>query len=119
MFAMEVQFVIKILFSIVIIALLGILLRLYNGLVMKPKRLRSMLQKQGINGPPPAFLLGNIRQIQKTVSSVVKATDPPLIHNCAALLFPFLELWKEEYGIISHLENQHKSKERKNRRLTI
>ncbi|OAY23989.1 cytochrome P450 714C2 [Manihot esculenta] len=95
---MEVQFVIKILFSIVIIALLGILLRLYNGLVMKPKRLRSMLQKQGINGPPPAFLLGNIRQIQKTVSSVVKATDPPLIHNCAALLFPFLELWKEEYG---------------------
>ncbi|KAG8633628.1 cytochrome P450 714C2 [Manihot esculenta] len=95
---MGVQFVIKILFTIVVIALLGVLLRLYNVLVMKPKRLRSVLKKQGINGPPPAFLLGNMRQIQKTLSSVVKANAPPLIHNYAALLFPFIELWQKEYG---------------------
>ncbi|KAJ9145784.1 hypothetical protein P3X46_028124 [Hevea brasiliensis] len=98
---MEVQFDTKILLTVVVIVFLGVLVRLYNGLVVKPKRLRSILKKQGINGPPPTFLLGNIREIKKVQSSAVKAhssNDPPLIHNCAALLFPFFELWRKEYG---------------------
>ncbi|KAF2297576.1 hypothetical protein GH714_042369 [Hevea brasiliensis] len=98
---MEVQFDTKLLFSLVVIGFLGGLVRLYNGLVVKPKRLRSMLRKQGINGPPPTFLLGNIREIKKAQSSVVKtdpANDPPLLHNYAALLFPFFEMWRKEYG---------------------
>uniref|UniRef100_A0A2C9V5Q1 Cytochrome P450 n=2 Tax=Manihot esculenta TaxID=3983 RepID=A0A2C9V5Q1_MANES len=98
---MEVEFDSKMLLSFVFIVFFGVVIRLYNVLVLKPKRLRSILKKQGINGPAPTFLLGNITDIKKAQSSVVKATsanDSPLLHNCAALIFPFFELWRKEYG---------------------
>ncbi|KAF2290332.1 hypothetical protein GH714_011013 [Hevea brasiliensis] len=101
---MEVQFDTKILLTVVVIVFLGVLVRLYNGLVVKPKRLRSILKKQGINGPPPTFLLGNIREIKKVQSSAVKAhssNDPPLIHNCAALFFHFLSYGGRNMGILT------------------
>lgn len=100
---MEVEFDSKMLLSFVFIVFFGVVMRLYNVLVLKPKRLRSILKKQGINGPAPTFLLGNITDIKKAQSSVVKATsanDSPLLHNCAALIFPFFELWRKEYDIL-------------------
>ncbi|OAY23984.1 cytochrome P450 714C2 [Manihot esculenta] len=95
---MEFQFDKMILFSFLIIGFVGVVVRLYNWLVVKPKRLRSMLKKQGINGPPPAFLLGNMREIMKSLSSNEKTNDPPLIHNCAARVLPFSERWLKDYG---------------------
>ncbi|OAY23979.1 cytochrome P450 714C2 isoform X2 [Manihot esculenta] len=95
---MEFQLDKKIAFPFLVIVFLGVVVRLYNGLVAKPNRLRSMLKKQGINGPPPTFLLGNIREIMKSLSSIEKNNDPPLTHNCAALTFPFFEQWFKEYG---------------------
>ncbi|PRQ34882.1 putative cytochrome P450 [Rosa chinensis] len=91
----------KMLMSLAMLGVIGLLVRLYNGLVVKPKRLRSLITKQGISGPSPAFLLGNIMDIKKArPSSITKAptSEPPTSHNCAALLFPFFEQWRKQYG---------------------
>ncbi|KAL4271987.1 hypothetical protein GQ457_13G017020 [Hibiscus cannabinus] len=79
------------------LAFLGFILCLCHELLLKPMKLRSRLRQQGINGPPPTLLLGNIREIKQSQSSVVK--DPtPHSHNCAALLFPFFHQWRNQYG---------------------
>ncbi|XWS56336.1 hypothetical protein CRYUN_Cryun09bG0077200 [Craigia yunnanensis] len=45
---------------------IALIIRLFDALILKPKRLRSRLQKQGIQGPPSSFLLGNLRDLKKT-----------------------------------------------------
>lgn len=84
----------------VVVTFLALLELLYSGLVLKPERLRSALRKQGIRGPGPSLLLGNISEIRKSRSTTVKAStnEPPLFHNCAATLFPFFEQWRKQYG---------------------
>ncbi|KAL2544612.1 Cytochrome [Forsythia ovata] len=49
----------------------------YNELVIKPKKLREMLRKQGINGPPPKILFGNILEIKKSRNA---AENTPINH---------------------------------------
>ncbi|KAL6203594.1 hypothetical protein ACLB2K_027294 [Fragaria x ananassa] len=90
------------LMSLAVIGVVLLFLHLYNALVVRPKRLRSMITKQGISGPSPAFLLGNIMDIKKAArpSSITKAatSEPLTYHNCAAVLFPFFEQWRKQYG---------------------
>ncbi|XP_030962727.1 cytochrome P450 714C2-like [Quercus lobata] len=97
---MELQFDAKTVISLAVLGFIGLLLRLYNGLVVKPKRLRSMLSKQGIDGPAPTLLLGNIREIKKAQSTSVKTptSEAPVSHNCGAVLFPFFDQWRKQYG---------------------
>ncbi|KAK3443992.1 hypothetical protein EUGRSUZ_B04030 [Eucalyptus grandis] len=96
----------KVLISIAVVGVIGVFLRLYNALVVKPEKLRSLLRKQGINGPPPAFLLGNIMEIKKARSSSSSSApktapgQPPARHDCAAVLFPFFDKWRKQYGDI-------------------
>lgn len=91
----------KMLMSLVLLGFIGLLVRLYNGLVAKPKKLRSLLTKQGISGPPPTILLGNIMEIKNSRGStnVFKEGEAPTTHNCAALLLPFFEKWRKQYGM--------------------
>ncbi|KAF5470304.1 hypothetical protein F2P56_010825 [Juglans regia] len=90
----------KIFIAVAFLAFAGLLVRLYNALVLKPDRLRSALRKQGITGPPPTLLLGNIWEIKKALSTKVKAParEIPVYHNCAALITPFFEQWRKQYG---------------------
>ncbi|TQE04624.1 hypothetical protein C1H46_009817 [Malus baccata] len=92
------QFDAKVLLSLVLLGFIGLVARLYNGLVAKPKRLRSLLTKQGNNGPLPTILLGNILEIKTPRGSSNNNGERPTSHNCAALLFPFIEKWRKLYG---------------------
>ena len=98
---MELEFYVKIFLSLALLAFFGLLVGLYHGLVVKPTKLRARLGKQGIKGPPPSLLLGNIREIKKAQANVVKvpSTQPPATHNCTSLLFPFFEQWRKQYGM--------------------
>lgn len=88
---------VKVFISLALAGVLGLFFRLYNALVVKPEKLRSILRSQGISGPPPSFLLGNIREIKKSRSTAVKDSSTDT-HNCAAALFPFFEQWRNKYG---------------------
>ncbi|KAL0330169.1 UNVERIFIED_CONTAM: cytochrome [Sesamum radiatum] len=76
-------------------------LHLYFSMIVKPARIRKFLRQQGINGPPPKILLGNILDVEKSRDAAEKAPlnhpHPPLIHNTAAVL-PFAEEWRQQYG---------------------
>lgn len=61
----ELILVTKIILSVFLGGLIVLLLYLYDSLLVKPKKIRSMLQKQGINEPSPSFLLGNIPDMKR------------------------------------------------------
>lgn len=93
---------IQFLWSLAVVGVLGLLFRLYNVVVAHPRRLRSALRNQGLTGPPPAFLLGNILQMKRARDAAAKsaaavAGSPPS-HNCGAALLPFFDQWRKQYG---------------------
>ncbi|KAL0435167.1 UNVERIFIED_CONTAM: cytochrome [Sesamum radiatum] len=99
--AMEIPLLSKLLVSVVCVGVLGLLFRLYNVLVAEPGRLRSALRRQGLRGPPPTFLLGNVLEMRRARDAAAKAAtgnSPPTSHNCGAVLFPFFEEWRKTYG---------------------
>ncbi|KAK4435732.1 cytochrome [Sesamum alatum] len=87
--------------TVAVLVLAFLLLHLYFSMIVKPSRIRKILRQQGIDGPPPKILLGNILEVEKSRDAAEKATvshpHPPLIHNAAAVL-PFAEQWRQQYG---------------------
>ncbi|XP_060964844.1 cytochrome P450 714C2 [Cannabis sativa] len=89
---------------VALMGMISLLVRLYKSLVANPRRLRSLMTKQGLTGPPPSFLLGNIMEIKNSksaasrLSAALSAGESPLQHNCANILFPFFEKWRKQYG---------------------
>ncbi|XP_027331957.1 cytochrome P450 714C2-like [Abrus precatorius] len=100
--AMQIHFDSQFFTSLVLLIGFTVSFMLYNTLVRKPERLRSKLRKQGINGPTPTLILGNIREITKnrqhTVAKTPVELDPHASHDCASILFPFFEKWRQKYG---------------------
>ncbi|XP_061348758.1 cytochrome P450 714C2-like [Gastrolobium bilobum] len=96
---MQFQFDSQFFISIMFLGFVVLLFRLYVVLVEKPNRIRSKLRKQGISGPPPTILLGNIRDMKKSQLLTAKSPsfEPPAFHNCASVL-PLFEKWREQYG---------------------
>ncbi|XP_010256391.1 PREDICTED: cytochrome P450 714C2-like [Nelumbo nucifera] len=89
------------LFSLVVVGAFSLFIHLCNILWVKPQRIRCELQKQGICGPPPSFLLGNIREMKAAKLSVAKSTpegSQDIFHNCSSTIFPFFHQWSEKYG---------------------
>ncbi|KAB1225119.1 hypothetical protein CJ030_MR1G017996 [Morella rubra] len=96
--------------NIVITVVLGgfimLLVHLWNLAILKPKLLRAKLQRQGIRGPSPSFLLGNIPEINRLQLRLHSSTPPTatedileaIAHDWPSSLFPHLEQWKNEYG---------------------
>lgn len=95
---MELPMVVKVFMSLAFLAVFGLFIRLYDGLVKNPKRVRSILSKQGIDGPLPTFLLGNVWKMKKAMSRKGKAPakKAPVYHSCADAIFPFLNQWRSK-----------------------
>ncbi|XP_051147871.1 cytochrome P450 714C2-like [Andrographis paniculata] len=87
----------EMIFPVFVILFGFLLLRLYDTLVAKPRKLRRILVQQGIDGHPPKFMLGNILELKKSRDEMEK-TCPPLIHDTADFIFSFLEQSRKKYG---------------------
>ncbi|XP_009593551.1 cytochrome P450 714C2-like [Nicotiana tomentosiformis] len=101
---MEIYQVMKIVASLLLVWFLGLVLYAYNALVTKPEKLRSIMRKQGINGPSPTILFGNTLQIMKYRKNAKKKPyicgQVPANHNCINSVLPFIEEWQKKYGKI-------------------
>ncbi|KAH1073383.1 hypothetical protein J1N35_025711 [Gossypium stocksii] len=91
--------------SVVLTGFVGLLFHLYNGVLLKPKKLRLKLQNQGIKGPCPSFLYGNIHEMKRiqlqalsTAKSAHKDLKTDFSHHWFPTLFPYLDKWRNEYG---------------------
>ncbi|KAL6130535.1 hypothetical protein ACLB2K_068914 [Fragaria x ananassa] len=79
-------------------------------LLLRPKSIRSKLEKQGIRGPPPTFLLGNIPEMKRLQSKqqgqliATRSDDEDhaasISHQWHLKLFPHIEQWRNEHGPI-------------------
>lgn len=95
----------EIVVSVVLGWLIVFLAHLCNLLILKPRLLRAKLQRQGIKGPSPSVLFGNIDEMKRLQGRVhptptTSTNDFPeaIAHDWPSTLFPYLEQWKNEYG---------------------
>ncbi|XP_027154142.1 cytochrome P450 714C2-like [Coffea eugenioides] len=99
----EQSLTIKVISSMVFAAASVLLGQLYHALVLKPKRIRSKLRRQGIKGPSPVFFYGNIpemKSIHLQTRSMAATNSDELSHAWPAAVFPHLQQWRNEYGPI-------------------
>ncbi|KAJ4847637.1 hypothetical protein Tsubulata_002749 [Turnera subulata] len=99
----------KLVLSLVFGGILWLFIQLYKVFFVKPQKLASRLRNQGIRGPSPSFLLGNIPEIKRiqlqvqTKSSAAPKTSqnenqPVIDHDWPSTVFPHLHQWLTEYG---------------------
>nr|URS64329.1 cytochrome P450 714C2 [Wurfbainia villosa] len=75
----------------------------YFILWIRPQRLREKLRSQGIHGPPPSFLHGNILEMrrilheQKLNRAQVEGSVS-VTADYSSSLFPYLSYWTKKYG---------------------
>ena len=100
--------IVKMIVSVVLGGVVWFLLYLYTTLIWKPKRLQSRLGKQGIRGPSPSFLVGNVPDIkriqtQKAQSAATRKQDDTIPHDWYCTVFSYIEQWRKQYGNPSSL----------------
>ncbi|KAE9615183.1 putative cytochrome P450 [Lupinus albus] len=97
----------KMVSSLIVVGILSWFFYVYVNEWYKSERIRRKLMKQGITGPPPSFLRGNLpdmQRIQAQVRSTMKAqsnnnSNKLLEHyDFTATLFPYFEHWRKQYG---------------------
>jgi hypothetical protein len=82
---------------------------LYTILWLKPERLRQKLRSQGVKGPNPSFLFGNIPEMGRIKKELAKSDDhemgagtsDPFSSNYLATIFPYFLHWSRVYGMPS------------------
>ncbi|XP_050382859.1 cytochrome P450 714A1-like [Argentina anserina] len=90
---------------ILLIGVSSLVMRLLNEFWFEPRRIRTVLWKQGIRGPRPTFPYGNVPEIQKIRSTMINNTHEgldgqQLNHNWFPSVFPYLHEWEIKYGSI-------------------
>ncbi|GMP47077.1 hypothetical protein CsSME_00015001 [Camellia sinensis var. sinensis] len=90
----------KSVFSVALLCFTSFILYLFNRFYVTPQRLRSKLRSQGLRGPSPSFLLGNIPDFVKFQPKDIKALteDGKATHDWARFTFPLFEHWSSQYG---------------------
>ncbi|KAJ6841804.1 SPX domain-containing membrane protein-like [Iris pallida] len=93
---MEVVFLVAFLFIS-----LSFVLYLYTVLWLRPQRILHVLKKQGIDGPRPRFLSGNLSEMRRMTLMAAKnigGDDHPMNQDYAKTLFPYMYQWRKTYG---------------------
>ncbi|CDY12618.1 BnaA02g12860D [Brassica napus] len=86
----------------VLVIVMTLILRvLYNFIwcyYLTPRRIKKLMERQGITGPNPRFLTGNIIDISKMVSYSVSDHCSSIHHNIVPRLLPHYVAWSKQYG---------------------
>ncbi|CAJ1974520.1 unnamed protein product [Sphenostylis stenocarpa] len=105
----EVLHTVKLALSVAVVGVLSWILYVYGSLWHESQRVRKRIQMQGIRGPSPSFLHGNLPDMQRiqTQASLAKAStsnsnhsDQFLAHDYTSTLFPYFEHWRKQYGTL-------------------
>ncbi|KAM3737959.1 hypothetical protein ACB098_09G096200 [Castanea mollissima] len=97
---MEEGLIAEIWWSLVFIGVCSVLIRVCHVVWLKPRRIRSIIWRQGIRGPPTSFPYGNISEMQKIQSSMINnpSDDQSVSENWTHSIFPYFQIWRQEYG---------------------
>ncbi|KAJ6431767.1 hypothetical protein OIU84_019112 [Salix udensis] len=75
----------------------SLIVSLYYFLWRKPESCQLRLRKQGIRGPPPSFLMGNIPEIKQAFAQR-RSESAPSIEDDGFSGFPSFKPWCNKYG---------------------
>ncbi|WVZ13653.1 hypothetical protein V8G54_011219 [Vigna mungo] len=65
---------------------------------LTPMRIRKMMKKQGVHGPKPSFLIGNITEMTSLVSTAVSQDMKTISHDIVGRILPHFVVWSNQYG---------------------
>ncbi|XP_050213075.1 cytochrome P450 714A1-like [Mercurialis annua] len=94
--------------AVIVVGFFILLKNVLNEFWLKPRRIRSMLFRQGITGPnSSSFLSGNLQELRDIQSSAIKnrhhssdADSETRSPSWVSSIFPYLHQWAKEYGSI-------------------
>ncbi|TVU05787.1 hypothetical protein EJB05_48970, partial [Eragrostis curvula] len=66
--------------------------------VLTPARIRRALAAQGVRGPPPRLLVGNLRDVSALVAEATAGDMRSLGHDIVGRLLPHYVRWSKAYG---------------------
>lgn len=68
--------------------------------IITPFCIRRFMAKQGVYGPKPRFLVGNLKDIARLVKFSTSADMKYISHDIVGRLMPHLLLWRKLYGML-------------------
>ncbi|PKU87406.1 Cytochrome P450 714B3 [Dendrobium catenatum] len=92
--------------SFLLLVFCGFALHFYYNAWIRPEKIRRKLRRQGIGGPPPAFLHGNMKEAKRLVweeKAGRRGEDQKIRHDYTSSVFPYFERWRNMYGMIMNL----------------
>ncbi|KDP21830.1 hypothetical protein JCGZ_00617 [Jatropha curcas] len=102
--------------SAIIVGICILLTRIWHVMWLKPRRIRSMLLKQGIRGPKPRFFYGNTQEMKNIQSNISNTHLQPrpidaISHSAwVRSMLPYFQQWAQQYGPVymySTMNKQH------------
>ncbi|KAL9253930.1 Cytokinin hydroxylase-like protein [Drosera capensis] len=64
---------------------------------LSPQRIKKIMEKQGVRGPKPRPLVGNLHEMASLVSSATSDDLPSIHHDLVPRLLPHYVLWSKKY----------------------
>lgn len=68
-----------------------------------PRRIQKIMEKQGVRGPKPRFLVGNILDMASLLSQSTATDCLSLHHDIVSRLLPHYILWSKTYGTLRYV----------------
>ncbi|KAL3619007.1 hypothetical protein CASFOL_037235 [Castilleja foliolosa] len=65
---------------------------------LTPRRIKKIMEKQGVRGPKPRFIVGNILDMASLVSTSTSKQMDSISHDIVGRLLPHFILWSKSYG---------------------
>jgi cytokinin trans-hydroxylase len=65
---------------------------------LTPARIRRILSRQGVHGPSPRLLIGNLRDVSALVAESTAGDMGSLSHDIVGRLLPHYVLWSKTFG---------------------
>ena len=91
---------------VVLLALLGVFLTLFIRIAyetltcywLTPRRITKIMERQGVVGPKPRFLVGNILDTASLVAKSTSKDMESINHDIVGRLLPHFLAWSKNYG---------------------
>eukprot|EP01018_Ginkgo_biloba_P028557 Gb_04119 [translate_table: standard] len=93
----------KVVCTIASIFITGLLLEIANVFWLRLAKLRRMMHRQGVGGPPPRFIVGNLADMKK-MKQLTETMDLEkdgcmnISHDFVPRIFPYYHHWTKTYG---------------------
>eukprot|EP00249_Psilotum_nudum_P002945 c16243_g1_i2 orf=55-1260(+) len=84
--------------AVLVVLVCNVIWRVLRCFWWRPRVLRWEMEKQGITGPPPCFMIGNYLEIEKLQQQQMAVNMDCLRHDILQRMIPYYTEWSKIYG---------------------